>query len=65
MVYRLMEIPEITYKHILGMEKHMAEAFMRNMAPIEYQCGYGIYGSKAIEKDGKFFIQFVTGDSCD
>lgn len=65
MVYRFMEINEGTYKLILSMEKHIADDFMRKQAPIEYQCGYGIYGSKAIEKDGKFFIQFTTGDSCD
>lgn len=27
--------------------------------------GYGLYGEKVFEKDGKYYVTFVRGDSCD
>ena len=28
-------------------------------------CGYGLYGTKVYEKDGKYFCDYTTGSSCD
>ena len=28
-------------------------------------CGYGIYGAKAAEEDGKYYCHFSMGSSCD
>ena len=27
--------------------------------------GYGIYGDHVIEEDGKYYVSFAMGDSCD
>lgn len=27
--------------------------------------GYGVYGTWTFEKDGKYFVRYDTGDSCD
>lgn len=27
--------------------------------------GYGLYGEKVFEHDGKYYVTFVKGDSCD
>ena len=28
-------------------------------------CGYGVYGERYFEQDGKCFVSFCLGDSCD
>lgn len=33
--------------------------------PIHWKCGYGWYGCKLIEEDGKYYIEHRIGDSCD
>ena len=27
--------------------------------------GYGLYGARVREKDGEYFLDYTTGDSCD
>lgn len=27
--------------------------------------GYGVYGAKVYEQDGKYYCTYMTGDSCD
>ena len=27
--------------------------------------GYGLYGAEVYEKDGKYYCDYITGDSCD
>lgn len=27
--------------------------------------GYGVYGGQTFEKDGKFYVSYERGDSCD
>lgn len=29
------------------------------------QVGYGIYGHKVYEQDGKYFVEYELGESCD
>lgn len=28
-------------------------------------CGYGCYGARTIELDGKYYLEYERGDSCD
>lgn len=28
-------------------------------------CGYGLYGDKVFKKDGKYYLWYKTGSSCD
>ena len=32
---------------------------------ISVLCGYGLYGDKVFKKDGKYYLWYKTGDSCD
>lgn len=38
--------------------------FKKVFRPQEYQ-GYGIYSQHLFEKDGKYFVKFELGDTCD
>lgn len=33
--------------------------------PIHWSCGYGWYGCRLVEDDGKYYIEHKLGDSCD
>lgn len=28
-------------------------------------CGYGVYGERVREEDGKYYVEYSRGDSCD
>lgn len=28
-------------------------------------CGYGVYGERVREEDGKYYVEFYRGESCD
>lgn len=64
MTNRRKKISEERYKKLVAMGKR-AYGAMLNEAPMEWRCGYGIYGCRPIEADGKFYIEYTTGDSCD
>lgn len=38
--------------------------FILNNLPKEIVCGYGYYGGRLLEIDGKFYIEATCGDSC-
>ena len=65
MVIRTKKISESRYKKLVAMEKRKAESCMLAEAPMEWRCGYGIYGSRPVEKNGQFFIEYTTGSTCD
>lgn len=66
MVKRYFEITENCYKNLVNMkDKQYADKIMREEAPVEYRCGYGIYGARPVEKEGKFYVEYITGSTCD
>ena len=36
-----------------------------SLVPEYVVCGYGLYGSNVYEQDGKYFLKWEQGDSCD
>ena len=32
---------------------------------VSEQLGYGVYGGQTFEKDGKYYVGYEIGDSCD
>lgn len=53
---------EITKEqYINATEKHICEGIFK----IEDVCGYGIYGERFYEKDGRYYVSYMLGDSCD
>ena len=36
-----------------------------SLVPEYVVCGYGLYGSRVYEEDGKFYLKWEQGDSCD
>ena len=69
MTKRTKTISEERYKELVLMDQTdhwKARDEMMEEAPAEYKYGYGIYGSPvAVARDGKFYIEYTTGDSCD
>lgn len=37
----------------------------RGIFTVSEVCGYGIYGEYYYEKDGKYFVKYQLGTSCD
>ena len=66
MTKRTKMISEERYKELVAMDRCDAIHAMKEEAPEDYKYGYGIYGSPvAVARDGKFYIEYTTGDSCD
>ena len=38
---------------------------MDKVFSISQLCGYGVYTPKVFEKDGKYYVSFYLGSSCD
>lgn len=45
-------------------EKAKAEG-PESIISMDILMGYGCYGAKVFEKDGKFYLQYTRGNSCD
>ena len=37
----------------------------RQIFTISELCGYGVYGARAVEEDGEYYVAFSLGSSCD
>ena len=65
MTTRTKKITEEKYKELINMDTKAAAKAMVEMAPADWQYGYGIYGARAVERGGVFQIEYTTGDSMD
>ena len=65
MEIRMKKISEARYKKLVAMGNKKAYGCMLAEAPMMWRCGYGIYGCRPVEKDGKFYVEYTTGDVCD
>ena len=45
--------------------KQAQEKGSDSLVPEYVVCGYGLYGSNVYEQDGKYFLKWVQGASCD
>lgn len=46
-------------------EKVIYENDWSNIFSQSEVCGYGVYGERVREEDGKYFVEFYRGESCD
>ena len=46
-------------------EKALHENDWSNIFSQSEVCGYGVYGERVREEDGKYFVEFYRGESCD
>lgn len=60
------EITEARYKELEAMsysEQH--SALFPNGVPDSWEYGYGYYGHSIFERNGKYYVQFKIGNSCE
>lgn len=58
-LYRTREITKEQYEN--ATIRHDAKGIFTDSEVM----GYGVYGEKFYEKDGKYFVDFTMGNSCD
>ena len=46
-------------------EKVIHENDWSNIFSQSEVCGYGVYGERVRDEDGKYFVEFYRGESCD
>lgn len=46
-------------------EKVIHEKDWSDIFDVAEVCGYGVYGERVREEDGKYFVEFYRGESCD
>lgn len=56
---KIKEITEEQYKQVK--EHHNAAGIFEEREV----CGYGVYGDRYYEQDGKYYVSYMLGDSCD
>lgn len=68
MIENTIEITKEQYEEI--MEASNGRGFVPESLETRYfnvtiLCGYGLYGTRVFEKDGKYYLWYKTGSSCD
>lgn len=58
------EIPKEIYERGVENGTITGDDFTKVFRASEYM-GYGVYSQHLFEKDGKYFVRFKLGDSCD
>ena len=46
-------------------EKVIHEKDWSDIFDVTEVCGYGVYGERVLELDGKYYVDYSRGDSCD
>ena len=59
------EITKDIYERALTNRKYIVGEDMKKVFDEAEMCGYGIYGTQVFEKDGKYFVHYYRGSSCD
>ena len=59
------EITKEIYDRAMTNHQHIIEEDMKKIWSISDLCGYGIYGDKVYEEDGKYFVKYWRGSTCD
>lgn len=59
------EITKEIYDRAKEKGGYIASEDMSKVFSISQLCGYGVYTPKVFEKDGKYYVSFYLGSSCD
>lgn len=59
------EISKEVYDRAQKNRSYIASEDMGKLFTVSQLCGYGVYGARAFEKDGKYLCAYNIGSSCD
>lgn len=59
------EIPKEVYDRAMEHGGHLTGADEAKTFSQAILCGYGLYGTQVYEEDGKYYVKYQCGDSCD
>ena len=59
------EINKDIYERALTNRKYIIGEDMPKVFKEAELCGYGIYGTQVFEKDGKYYVSYYMGSTCD
>lgn len=65
MVYETREISKEIYDRATENRGYITMGDMDTVFSEAELCGYGVYGAKAKEENGKYYCHFSLGSSCD
>lgn len=59
------EITKEQYDRAMKNNKYITEEDKKTIFTESEIWGYGVYSPKVAEKDGKYYVNYESGDSCD
>lgn len=59
------EITKEIYDRAIKNRNYIANEDKKRVWNMADLCGYGIYGDQVFEKDGKYFVKYWRGSTCD
>lgn len=65
MRYGRIEITKEDYELLTGLAPDKRRSEIKSRIPESIRLGYGLYGYGTREEDGKCYITYTCGDSCD
>jgi len=65
MVHCEREISKEIYDRADGYNGLIADEDKEKVFSVAELCGYGVYLPRAFERDGKYYVSYERGDSCD
>ncbi len=65
MAYGRIEISQQDYDRLSAMDNQERRAEIKSRIPVRIRLGYGLYGYGTREEEGKYYITYTCGDSCD
>ena len=65
MVRLIREISKDIYDRAIQNKNYIVKEDKEKVWDISELCGYGVYNHQVFERDGKHFVSFLRGESCD
>lgn len=59
------EITKEIYDRAKEKGGYIASEDMSKVFSIDQLCGYGVYSAMVFERDGKYYVSYYLGSSCD
>ena len=59
------EISKDIYEKALNNRNYICSEDMNKVFNMAEICGYGIYGAQVYEEDGKYYVSYYRGSTCD
>lgn len=59
------EITKEQYDRAMDNHGHIIGSDEKDVFGLSILCGYGLYGDEVYTEDGKYYVKYQCGDSCD